>query len=231
MFKDFDEKYEAKTLDDIVFQSDIGRETIEDCVSGICGFPASGVNGILLWGTNGTGKTALAKILPDLIEMARIGRESMDVSFYRISQGGENGANVIENIKKQAVLIPFGKYRYFIMDEVDNLLPASMNSLKVAMNIGAMHCVFILTTNCLPKIERGIVDRCIKVQFNAANETMWLPLFRKILSDYDVTGVTDENAMAVIKLCNGSARQILSAARNLVVKHYRKHGKPLTLAA
>ena len=94
-----------------------------------------------------------------------------------------------------------------------------------------MDCVFIFTTNRLPKIERGIVDRCIKVQFNAANETMWLPLFRKILSDYDVTGVTDENAMAVIKLCNGSARQILNAARNLVVKHYRKHGKPLTLAA
>lgn len=231
MFKDFDEKYAASTLDDIVFHSDAAKATVEDCVSGIIGFPASGVNGILLWGTNGTGKTALAKILPDLIEVARTGKVTSDVSLYRISQGGDNGAKVIEDIKTQAELMPLGMFRYIVMDEVDNLKAASMLSLKVAMNVNPKQCLFILTTNHLPLIDKGVVDRCVRVQFNAADETMWLPLFRKILDDYDVVGVTDAQALAIIKPCGGSGRKILPAVRQLIVAHYRKHGKPLKLAA
>ena len=233
MFKDFDKKYAASTLDDIVFHSEAAKVTVEDCVSGIIGFPASGVNGILLWGTNGTGKTALARILPDLIEVARTGDVCVpyDVSLYHIAQGGDDGAKVIEDIKTQASLNPFGMFRYIVMDEVDNLKTASMQSLKVAMNVNPKHCLFILTTNHLPLIDKGVVDRCVRVQFNAADETMWLPLFRKILDDYDVVGVTDAQALAIIKPCGGSGRKILPAVRQLIVAHYRKHGKPLKLAA
>ena len=140
-------------------------------------------------------------------------------------------APLIEDIKKQAELEPFGKFRYIVMDEVDNLKTASMQSLKVAMNVSPKSCLFILTTNKLPAIDKGVVDRCIPVQFNAANESLWLPLFYKVLADYDLVGVTDPQALAIIKPCNGSARKILTAARSLVVAYYRKHGKPLKLAA
>ena len=53
---------------DIVFHSDVERRLILDVVSGKKAFPASGKNGLLLWGDYGTGKTTLARMLPEEIE-------------------------------------------------------------------------------------------------------------------------------------------------------------------
>ena len=39
MFNDFEEKYSPKTLNDIVFHSVNAKQTVEDIVSGLVGFP------------------------------------------------------------------------------------------------------------------------------------------------------------------------------------------------
>ncbi len=69
IFKDFDSKYEPKTLNHIVFHTAQARHKMESLTNGAFGFPLTGVNGILLYGTYGTGKSALAKILPQVIEV------------------------------------------------------------------------------------------------------------------------------------------------------------------
>lgn len=222
IFKDFDSKYEPKTLADIVFHSADVREEVEALVDGSFGFPSSGKNGILLYGTYGTGKSALAKILPDLIEQNN-GGDIADVRYVNVGQGGENGAAIIESIKSQTkALWCRNAYNYFVLDEVDNLLPQTMLSLKVAMNTGAKNSIFVMTTNNLSKVDGGVINRCHLVEFNAAESVDWLPKVRGILADYGVVGEDNKHLLSIIEPCEGSARDILGATRKLIAKRLKR---------
>ncbi len=222
IFSDFDSKYEPKTLNDIVFHSALTRETVEGLVDGSFGFPSSGTNGILLYGTYGTGKSALAKILPNIIEQNN-GGNIADVNYVNVAQGGDNGATVIERIKAQTQLAwSRNAYHYFVLDEVDNLLTTSMKSLKVAMNTGGTNSIFIFTTNHLGKVEDGVVNRCVTVEFNAAASVDWLPKVKQILADYGVSGIDDKLLLDIIEPCEGSARKILAATRMLIAKRLKR---------
>lgn len=232
MFSDFEEKYAPKTLNDIAFHSRQSREKLIFCISGMIGFPAAGKNGLLLHGINGTGKTALAEILPRLIELDRGGSGDADVKLNRVSVGGENGAKIIEQIKAEAILTTYsGRYRYFILDEVDNLTPQSMKSLKVAMNENSKGTIFILTTNNMSAIDRGVIDRCVTVEFNAAPNTAWLPIVKRILADNNIHDISDEQLLKIIECGKGSARDILYYTRTLVLKRYLRMEDQQLLAA
>ena len=65
--------YTPKTPADIVFACDATRDLVLDLISGKMAFPAYGRNGIILYGTYGTGKSTLAAKLPDAMEMQRSG--------------------------------------------------------------------------------------------------------------------------------------------------------------
>ena len=55
-------------LEDFYFSNDRERKKLADIVYGRKQFPFASINGILLWGTFGSGKTTLARLLPSLIE-------------------------------------------------------------------------------------------------------------------------------------------------------------------
>jgi DNA polymerase III delta prime subunit len=221
----FDTTYEPKTLNDIVFTQHQQRNNLRDVVTGRNPFPANGKNGILLVGDTGSGKSTLAKLLPDWIEVARGGDEAYPIYHQITSSNG--GVALLDKIENRVQLVTIGQeFHYIVLDEVDLLSTTAMDKLKSVMNIAYKSCIWIMTTNDYGRISAPVVNRCHTYFLNHAPSTQWLPLFNRILSDHDITDISEAEMLEQIDMCNGSGRAVIEAAKRIILDRTEAVTKP-----
>ena len=129
------EKYRPNTLDGYVFRDANQKAQIEQWVK------SKSIPHLLFSGAPGVGKTTLAKILLNLLEV-----EGTDI--LEINASRENSVDVIrDKITNFVQTMPFGEFKVVLLDEADYISPNGQAALRGVMEMYHQSARFILTCN------------------------------------------------------------------------------------
>lgn len=142
------ELYRPKNINDYVFRDSNQRRQVSQWI-------ASGALPHLLFsGAPGTGKTTLAKVLLEELDV-----DSADI--LEINASNENNVDTIRNkITNFASTMPFGDVKYVLLDESDYITPNGQAALRGVMEMYHTSCRFILTCNYPQRVIPALHSRC-----------------------------------------------------------------------
>ena len=142
------EAYRPKSVTEYVWRDEAQRTQVMQWVS------TKSIPHILLSGSPGVGKTTLAKVLINELEV-----ESYDI--LEINASRENSVDTIrEKITNFVQTMPFGEFKVVLLDEADYITPNGQAALRGVMETYASTARFILTCNYPNKIIPALHSRC-----------------------------------------------------------------------
>jgi replication factor C small subunit len=152
------EKYRPKTVDEYVFRDETQRRQIKSWIK------EGSIPHLLLSGTPGIGKTTLAKVLLNEMDIP-------DYDILEINASRERGiGEVRERITNFISMIPFGPFKCVLLDEADRLTPEAQDALKGVMEEYSRTSRFILTCNSPNKIVPALHSRCQQMHFASIDQ-------------------------------------------------------------
>ena len=142
------EKHRPNTLQGYVFRDEAQKKQVEQWVK------SKSIPHLLFSGAPGVGKTTLAKILLNLLEV--IGTDILEINASR-----ENSVDVIrDKITNFVQTMPFGEFKVVLLDEADYISPNGQAALRGVMEMYHQSARFILTWNYPNRVIPALHSRC-----------------------------------------------------------------------
>ena len=142
------EKYRPTTVDGYVFRDQEQKKQIQSWID------SGTIPHSLFSGAPGVGKTTLAKILLNLLEVT--GTDILEINASR-----ENSVDVIrDKITNFVQTMPFGEFKVVLLDEADYISPNGQAALRGVMEMYHQSARFILTCNYPNRVIPALHSRC-----------------------------------------------------------------------
>ena len=142
------EKYRPRTVADYVFRDEEQRAQVQGWIN------SGAIPHLLFSGAPGVGKTTLAKILINELEID-------DYDVLEINASRENSIDTIrDKITGFVQTMPFGKFKVVLLDEADYISPNGQAALRGVMETYHASARFILTCNYPNRVIPALHSRC-----------------------------------------------------------------------
>lgn len=195
------EKYRPKNIEDYVWKDDTQRKMIEEIIR------SKKLPNMLLSGSPGVGKTTLAKIILNELNIS-------EADILEINGSIENGIDVIrEKITTFVSRIGLGNIRCVLFDEADYLSQYSQASLRNIIETFSNNSRFIFTCNYPHKIIPALKSRCQVYHIDELDKDNFFLRAGKILIeeniDFDVENLKEivEKTFPDMRKCINTLQQ------------------------
>ena len=192
----FVEKYRSKTLDEYV-----GNEQLKHIVAQY--IEKNDLQNLLLYGTPGTGKTTLAKLIVN----------NFNCDFLYINASDERGIDTIrDKVQGFASSASFKPIKIIILDEADFLTIQAQASLRNIIETYSLTTRFILTCNYIERIIDPLQSRCQVLKITPPSKKEVAQHISVILDKEDIH-YTLEDLVLVVNKHYPDVRKILNTCQ------------------